>query len=271
MFSIPLPSADNKSDNQEFVDGVPVIPIDGDASLLGTLLWFCNPAPEMDRLSEVQKIATKYQMFEVAKHILKERTRGKLNLIPPIMRTAIEENIGPNNDAHLAAVSIMSFPEDKDDVMDLELLTNAQVDSLVTYQKECVKAAVEVAEPAHGHFTWMSEYWTRKNWFKDGWGEHGRGNCNEGGHIYIGNTQGKWMMRYWWREYTHAATEELKKRPCGLVVQGGGDIFEQALKEGLRCGKCGPGLDTEFREFAALFASEIDIAVSSVKLVYNSQ
>ena len=62
----------------------------------------------------------------------------------------------------------------------------------------------------------------------------------------------------------YKAEEELEKRPCGLVVQGGGEIFERALREGSQCGKCAPGLDSEFREFAALFASEVDKAVSAV-------
>ena len=69
----------------------------------------------------------------------------------------------------------------------------AQVDSLLAYQRNCVAATVNVARPVHGHYTWMSEVWTRSNWFKDDGGEHDR--CNRGGNIYIGNTQGKWKIR----------------------------------------------------------------------------
>jgi hypothetical protein len=264
LFSIPQPPAE--SDDQEFIDGSPVIPIDADASLLRNLLLFCNPEPEMVRLHEVQRLATKYQMYEVVKRILRERTRGKVDLIPPIMLATIKESTGPNNDAYISAVSIVLFPEDNltEDVVELGLLTKAQADSLLAYRKECVEAARGVASPAHNRCTWMSEVWARKNWFKDDRGEHGRGNCNEGGNIYIGNTQGKWMTRRWWRDYMYKAKEELEKRPCGLVVQGGGEIFERALREGSQCGKCAPGLDSEFREFAALFASEVDKAVSAV-------
>lgn len=62
----------------------------------------------------------------------------------------------------------------------------------------------------------------------------------------------------------YAASDELKKRPCGSAVQSG-EIFERALKEGSRCRRCSsPDLGGQLKEFAALFAGEIDKAVSSV-------
>jgi len=261
MFSLPQPP-----DQESIRHGVAVIPIDADTSLLQNLLLFCNP-PEIVRLPDLQRAAMKYQMYEVAKRILSERTRGIPDIIPPIMLASIEQNIGQNGDAHLAAVFTMLFPDDNsDDVVDIGLITKAQVDSLLAYQRNCVAAAVKVASPAHGHYTWMSEVWTRSNWFKDGGGEH---DCNRGGNIYIGNTQGKWVMRYWWREYMYAARDELQKRPCGSAVQSG-EIFERALKDGSRCRKCSSAdLGRQLREFAALFAGEIDNAVSSVQLMYG--
>jgi hypothetical protein len=45
-------------------------------------------------------------MYEVAKRILRERIRGKVDLIPPIILAEIEKNTGQNNDAHLAATSL---------------------------------------------------------------------------------------------------------------------------------------------------------------------
>jgi hypothetical protein len=74
--------------------------------LLQQLLWFCNPAPELNRLDEVQRLATKYGMYEVAKCILRERMRGKVDPIPPIILAEIEKNSGQNNDQFLAAMSI---------------------------------------------------------------------------------------------------------------------------------------------------------------------
>ena len=43
-----------------------------------------------------------------------------------------------------------------------------------------------------------------------------------------------------------------------------GKIFEEALKAGTQCEKCCPDMDKKLREFAALFAGEIDQAVSKV-------
>ena len=72
------------------------------------------------------------------------------------------------------------------------------------------------------------------------------------------------MTRTWWRQYICATRPELQKQPCGSVVQSG-EIFERALKEGSRCRRCSsPDLGGQLKEFAALFAGEIDKAVSSV-------
>jgi hypothetical protein len=264
MLSIPQPPA-TESNDQEFTDGLAVVRIDTDAALLRILLFFCNPAHAMVRLNEVQRVATKYQMNEVARRVLRERLQGKRDLIPPIVLSAIEMNTDQNTEARLAALSIMVFPgdEEKDNLVELELITKPQADSLQAYREECIRAAVNVAQPDHGHYKWMSEEWTRSNWFKDERGEHGRGNCNEGGNIFIASTQGKWMMRYWWRDYIYAAGNELKRRPYGLVVQHG-KIFDQALKAGSQCEKCRLSIDEKLREFAALFAGEIDQAVSRV-------
>lgn len=51
----------------------------------------------------------------------------------------------------------------------------------------------------------------------------------------------------------------------GVTVQSG-EFFEWALRDGAKCKKCRPDLDDKFREFFALFTSEIDKAVSSVSI-----
>ncbi|KDR78290.1 hypothetical protein GALMADRAFT_1311552 [Galerina marginata CBS 339.88] len=210
----------------------------------------------------------KYEMYDVAKRVLRERVRANIHLIPPIMLAAVEMNAetSQNADAHLGAVAMLLFPEELEDIVDLELIKTTQANSLVVYRKECVAAAVEVAMPAHNHYRWMSDHWTTVNWFKDSKGQHGRGNCNEGGNCFIGQTSGKIMMRFWWREYIYAAKAELEKWPCGSSVQRG-EIFDKAIKDGSQCVKCAPGLEGQLRKFAALFASEVDKAVSSVQLV----
>jgi len=80
MFLLP------QSPDQEInLDGLAVISVEEDTSLLQHLLLFCNPASEMVQLHEVQRVAMKYQMNEAAKRILRERTRSRANPIPPVM------------------------------------------------------------------------------------------------------------------------------------------------------------------------------------------
>ena len=270
--SIPQPSAESSGEGgQEFVNGVPVILIEADASLLRNLLLFCNPGktPEMSQLEGVQKLATKYQMYEVAKRILRERTWGKLN--SPHNARCYRENLRAEQQCvPRCKVFMMSFPEDGlEDVAELELITKEQFDSLLAYRSRCIEAAHEIASPPHTHYTWMSEIWTTTSWFSSDGGNHDR-SCQLGGHIYTGDVTGKWvkrywwMERYWWRTYIYAASNELKKRPCGSVVQCE-EIFEQAMIDGSQCAKCRPDVESRFREFAALFASQVDKAVSSVR------
>lgn len=158
MFSLPQPP------DQEFIrDRITVIPIEADTALLQNLLLFCNP-PEMVRLPELQRVAMKYEMYEVAKRIIMERTRGISDTIPPIMLAAIEKKISQNSNARLAAIFTMLFPDDSsDDVVDIGLITRAQVDSLLAYRTNCIAAAVTVATPQYMHYMWISDVWLKSN------------------------------------------------------------------------------------------------------------
>jgi len=84
----------------------------------------------------------------------------------------------------------------------------------------------------------------------------------------MGNVDGKVMVRSWWLKYMYAARGELGKRPYGPIVQSG-EFVEQALKEGSNCERCRVNMDSQLREFTALFAGEVDRAVSSVRLEYG--
>ncbi|KAF8890826.1 hypothetical protein CPB84DRAFT_1749026 [Gymnopilus junonius] len=260
MFRVPQPTT--PSGDEEFINGTAVIPFpDADEALLRNLLLFCNPPPLMDRLDEIERLADKYDMPRVQARILKEKVKDKINLVPFIMLSTIAQKTGQDTDAYFAAVFVILFPDARDSVLDSGLLQVKQVDALKKYHSDCAAAAKGVASPIHDHYHWMTERWTETTWFT---GEHDDC-CKRGGTIYMGDVSGKWMMRYWWRDYIYASREELKKWPCGRVVQQG-ELFDKAMKEGSMCSRCSRNLGPTFSDFASLFASEIDKKVSSVSL-----
>jgi hypothetical protein len=141
-------------------------------------------------------------------------------------------------------------------MVELGIVNQAQLDSLMQYRDDCRASAVTIASPPHFHFRWFSEEY---NWFRSDV-EHGNG-CNRGGNMFIGDVSGKIMMRYWWREYLYEARRRLEERPWGSMVTSG-DFFDKAFKEGSQCYVC---RQDDFKKFSDLFACEINKAVSQAR------
>jgi hypothetical protein len=209
-------------------------------------------------LIDIQDVAMKYDMIQVAKAVCRDRIRPQRELLPSSLLSLIRSRVPQNEDMYLAAINIFTSSENEAvDMVDVGLVTKLQYDFLLRYRDECRARAVAVASPPHNHWTWLSP---RYNWF----GTDVKHDCNRGGNIFIASVQGKSMMRYWWREYTNEAERRLAKRPWGATVASG-DFFDEALKEGSRCRVCKKDLDHDFRQFTGLFASKIDDAVSQAR------
>jgi len=268
MFSLPSPSKEDS--DQVFKDGLPVIQIEAESSDLRRLLLFCHPgkAPEICRLLEVQSLAMKYEMEEVARRILKERICGVLDLIPPIMLDTIKQKAGQDDNILLAAGCAILFPTERHDVIVPRLVTQSQFNALLRYHEKCGQAAQSVARPDYGHYNWASDAWIRKRWFSEDHKHAEIRSCEKAGTIYVGNVGGKFQTRRWWSDYMLTAWEELMERPSGSIVTSG-QLFDEALRRGSACSTCRPGLNTGLREFAALFAGEVDKAVKAVPLNWN--
>jgi len=158
-----------------------------------------------------------------------------------------------------AAITFAYENEVPTEMVDVDLVTRDQFDSLMRYRTECRAKAASVASPEYNHFTWMSPSY---NWFKPG--EEHDSNCNFGGNLFIASVQGKSRSRIWWRSYIYEAKSRLETRPWGSTVTSG-DFFDQALKEGSQCRCCRENLDRDFRQFTNIFADKIDEAVSQAR------
>jgi len=270
MFLSPQPEPGNEE--EELANGLRVVPVYDHSHVLRVLLCYCGSY--WDRsidlwtglrsvLIDVQNLAMKYKMITVARDVYRDRIR--LGRKPPSshMLDVIRRQVKQNADMYSAATNIFICSEEAAEMVDLGIVNQAQLDSLVRYRDKCCARAVGVASPENNHFTWMSpEY----NWFTTDIDidiEHDR-NCSKGGSIYIANVSGKSRTRYWWREYMYEAARRLAKRPWGATVTSE-DFFDQALGRGSRCRVCKEGLDCDFRQFTELFAREIDKAVSEAR------
>ncbi len=252
--------------NGELADGLPIIPFYDPSTVLRGLLCYCDPNIDSRSCSapliDVQNLAIKYDMRPVARAVYRDRIRLErdLPLFPSDMLSVIRQWVGQDEDVCLAAAITFTYENEvPKEMVDVDLVTQTQFDSLVRYRKDCCAKAVSVASPEYTHFTWMSPTY---NWFRPDM-EHDN-NCKLGGKIFIASVEGKLRTRDWWMSYISKAKSRLEMRPWGSTVTSG-DFFDQALKEGSQCSCCEENLDRDFRQFTNIFAREIDNAVSQAR------
>jgi hypothetical protein len=262
MFSSP------SANMEELSDGLAIVPLYDPSPVLKGLLCYCDPDIDSRlcsvRLIDVQQLAVKYDMLSVAKAVYRDRSLLEREPLPSHMLDMIREKFRQDHeDMFLAATNIFTaFEEDEEEEMvDIGLVSKAQLDALKRYRGDCRTAAVAVARPQYSHFTWMDPTY---NWFRSDVAHTTGRTCNMAGGIFIASVTGKMMTRYWWRSYIDAAVYRLEKRPWGSTVTSG-DFFDTALKEASCCDVCGHDLDYDFRYFTEIFAAEIDSAVSQAR------
>ena len=250
------------NDGEELADsGLPIIPFYDPSPVLEALLCYCNPnissRSSSVPLLDVHNLAMKYDMMPVVKAVYKDRIRLEHDIPPPRILDAIRKSVGQDDDLYFAAARILTCAESEtEEMIDLGLVNQAQLTSLLRYRDECRATAVRVAFPPHDHYKWISQTY---NWFT----EHSGHDCYWG-FIFIGYTHRR-TIAFWWWSYMCDAKRRLRVRPFGTTVMSG-DFFGKALAAGARCRVCKKNLDRDFREFADLFAREVDRAVSKARI-----
>jgi hypothetical protein len=149
--------------------GLPIIPLYDPSPVLEALLCYCDPSISLRSnsvpLMDIHNLAMKYDMMLVVKAVYKDRIRLGCDLPPPCILDAIRKRVGEDEDLYLAAAKILTCPESEaEEMVDLGLVNQAQLASLIRYRDECRAVAIRVASPPHDHFRWISQTY---NWFTE--------------------------------------------------------------------------------------------------------
>lgn len=255
------------NDGEELADsGLPIIPFYDPSPVLEALLCYCNPnissRSSSVPLLDVHNLAMKYDMMPVVKAVYKDRIWLEHDIPPPPILDAIRKSVGQDDDLYHAAAKILTCAESEaEEMIDLGLVNQAQLTSLLRYRDECRATAVRVASPPHDHFKWIFQTY---DWFTEHSGQDCC-YCHWGWPVvFIGYIHRRPITSWWW-SYMYDAKSRLRVRPFGSTVMSG-DFFDKALAAGARCRVCKKNLDRDFREFVDLFAREVDRAVSQARI-----
>jgi hypothetical protein len=183
----------------------------------------------------------------------------------------IRERIGKSDEIYLgqAAVTMFLSSENEEAKFDgLDLVTKDQYESLKRYRDDCCKAAADVASPINNHFKWLSDHlacyhWLDKNQARHNSHRDGK-SCETADIIVIGNASRRTVTTSrWWMDYVMETKDELLENPCGVVAMSG-HMYGKAVERAQKCECCREALEKgKFWEFSAVFADEIDKAVSA--------
>lgn len=261
MFSsLQPPSAD---DEEELSDGLPIVPFYDPSPILKGLLSYCDPEIHSQSgsvpLIDIQNLAIKYDMMSVAKAVYKDRIRLERELPSSSMVDVIRQKVRQDEDMFLAAAHIFTTSaSEEEEMVELGLVSKAQLASLKRYKKDCCNAAVRVASPPHGHYRWMDSTY---HWFRSD-AAHDL-NCYRYSNIFMGYIHER-PIRHWLWLYITEAKSRLAKRPWGSTVTSG-DFFDMALQKASQCDVCRTNLKSDFGHFTERFARQIDSAVSDAR------
>jgi hypothetical protein len=284
-FTLPQPS--DKVIDEELKDGLVVIPVGEQMSLLKKLLLLCQPgwAPELGDVTEIREVLTaamKYEMEGVTKRAL-SMVAGLMEQDPklPLISYAISVNYGWKEEAKLAARRTLRFPETQFPLIEeMQLITGLQYQGLLRYHRMCGEAAKALALPMVHMYGWIPETIRRFDWFTTLQGHRTHRipdpfkkpdvihhQCEPASEtIMIGGLAGGIKPRGWWMDYMKGAAADLAIRPCGSTVMSE-SLMDVALEQATRCETCRIGIFGQMRLFSGLFAAEINKAVSQVELV----
>jgi hypothetical protein len=244
MFAMPQASEKINDNNQEMKDGLPIIQLAEDSQTLSKLLITCYPryagdAPELETLEDLQaflEVATKYEMDEAAGKYAREELVAPRFLEGEAVRVfSIAHRWNLTKEIRIAARATLRNPMPAPFVEELEYISAAAYHRLWTYHRKCA----EVAEATLSSlplmlFTMASRFiWSQ---------------CS-GCH--------------WWATFRTRISAALRDKPCGATVLDQGAI-DAALREANKCSTCRGPAEHDLREFAEMWANDVDAVTSKV-------
>ncbi|KAL0954001.1 hypothetical protein HGRIS_005158 [Hohenbuehelia grisea] len=270
MFSLPQasPSTSGVSANDEERDGLPIVLMAEDASVLAGLLKFCyprsyptNPLEQQfnscQELLKVAQAAHKFDMPDVQCAIRDIMITSRFLNENPVGLFAVAVQYCLEAEAKVAAKGTLRLsPQGRGYIDELELITAGTLHRLMDYHVRCADAASKVADL--NNLIWVTQ--ETYTWFEC---EDCKAMLNCGPCVTISHGRRKWVVSKWWAEFMSERAAAVKDRPHGSTVTDI-SVLDEALGKASFCKSCRTRAFPEMREFCALFAAEIERAIDQV-------
>jgi hypothetical protein len=260
-----LPQSQNEAGSDSVKDGLPLISLKEESKTVEKLLLSCCPITakgllDIATLEDVQRLleaAIKYDMEGLEKHVRRALVAPHFGEKDPMRVFAIACRYKLDEEVQIAAKYTLRLPIlQRPYVPELEYITGGHIQRVEEYYGRCVDAAKAVA----GNLKWLS---------RDSFVWFGRSCRNTScpcapGFVEVGMHRHSTLVQKWWFDYLQSTTVALSLQPYGEVVKRS-DLMDTALREACDCEVCGSRAFRELREFAELYAKEIDRVVSEVR------
>ena len=270
LFDIPQPAEENG--DQELKDGLPVISVTEDSKTLDALLRFCYPCtladdPKLEVLQDAMDIleaARKYSLDVIEKKALKALVNPQILEAEPLRCFVIAHRGRLREETLLAARYTLTQPLIPSWFQEIELLTAADLLSLLTYHKRCGDAVYELRLD----LSWITSHYGSSeacSWLS---GYHYRpANC--GCPRLDSDAAARYKLEWfnytcrWWEDFMEETFTALRDKPCKETVKAIAEKTVQTVKA-RNCAVCSPMITEGMRDFLEMFGRKIDEMVSQV-------
>ena len=243
MFGWPQPPAEN--------DQFPVVAVSEPSRTVRNVLMFCHPkcSPELDNIFEINEVTAMGLKYDMEGVVGRARQSAKTLLLgfmekEPIRAYAIACRYKLTREVRTAAKATLALPlSARPSPAELELISAADLQHVITYHESCGKATVKLTSvhgPCGQRFVWER--------------------CNSCGYeSYLDEQYAKW-----WAEYAQKVQKALQIRPCGNTVRNTQGLLDGVASATRGCRTCSQEALADIRKFNQSLALAVEDAVSKV-------
>ncbi|KAG6370515.1 hypothetical protein JVT61DRAFT_11296 [Boletus reticuloceps] len=278
LFDIPQPA--EASEDQEVKDGLAVIPVIEDSKTLDALLRFCYPCtladdPTLDVLQDaldVLEAARKYSLDSIEKKARQAISSPKILEVEPLRCFAIAHRGRLREETLLAAKQTLALPLIPGWFQEIELITAADLLSLLTYHKKCGDAVYALRDD----ISWITSHygsneactWLLGRYLYTNYNTQSYNNCN-----CPRASSSKYRLfgiqsLQWWDNFMEETFKELRDKPCKATLLAAAEKTVQSVKA-LNCQACSQKVTEGMRDLSDLFVKKVEEVVSRIELELN--
>ena len=270
LFDIPQPF--QESEDQGIKDGLVVVPVTEDSKTLDALLRFCYPCtladdPKLEVLKDAMDVleaARKYSLDAIEKKARQAISNPKILEAEPLRCFAIAHRGHLQEETLLAARYTLTQPLVPSWFQEIELITAADLLSLLTYHRQCGDAVYALRLD----LSWITSHYGSSatcSWLC-GYDDNYSRNCGCSRPAPVRYKLFDMKSPQWWVNFMDETFTALRDKPCKATVQASSEKAVQKVKAG-GCHICAPKITDGMRDLVDLFVRKIEETVSQVHCV----